>query len=1691
MHPEASKLLLQHKADIASLRALLLRDIVCRLAPPWPGFSSSTTGEDNDNNVNNNIVEKEKENSYNANGDSIEAKTENNIDTLTNSNTGSILQTLSPSRLHHLCELVADDALLLRFLKKNKYDIASTKTHFWDHMDWRVHSASQGIVQNAHKLDMESSSEFYGNDMETSDVNLGEYGGMSLASMTNSALDLFSSGLMYFKGRDKLGRPLAVLNLSEYDTRSAVTEKLDLKLFFILAFEVARRLTQYINESEISNNKNDKSNLYTKNKNLESKNDQIVPDLLIIPGSQSSLETIDSIENKEEDILDSTNIDESNIVPLKREISTSDTITKFINKKTPLYLLSDEDVIKELSEDCTTSNNYKNFSFQISLIVDLKGYGIRSFSYDLIPIFYDLFNRNFPQVIGTIYVLNYTFFHAGIWTIVKQALPKDATQKLQFVTEAELYKNILDTDFFMDRYLPNIKLKDDEWYDASDNRMKRMTKNEIEKMCIYVLSRDNFDLENDLIYRAFAAPGYFCNTPYVLSLLDKAHRLATAQVQCIEEKWLQSQDIKLNIFEQHDSSHSNSTAVQISDDNTLNEEQDNNSVNKMKLDDVNNNSPLNSKSNLYIGSERRRSSVLSINTKDINESISSKNSQTDLSNLKLSSAISPRTTPLPIQAYKWIHRNTPTRTLMDRDLNSSSEVFYDAADYFSFSDIKSEQYAPTGVISQFPDSNISMVSTDGVYSPALSKPPQPLTPLKSPLMSPRLGKRKKDIGNPSKSAADLQALLRGHNITPNKKNKSGSSEYLDSTVRDEFQPNRTMPSWSKYALEKSNIPYNGSDSSLRYNLQLPPVEQQQLLNWKQNKMGHVRKHGTRNLPRIGSTGQIRMYPSMVVTNSNLNINAVDTRPPAAYIKLKRNEYSFPNTMGSTISDENNENYRKSSTNLTLSSNGSQNSFYSNKSYGQLSFQNLPFGTYNITKPGDINEFEISVGTDEHGEPIAFITEDEDTDIFLSDNEYRASFSNIFPGRLSVDSYGKDDVAKNKFESSSDYSNSMPMSRAYNLNGIESNNNTILYSANSNSQLYTPTAYPYLSQQDNKKILRTDSLNKPKFSNDLLSAYDGVDFRKMLTRTPSPILSKDEINAKNHQRSGYKSPSLRPRSFIDNGLVDAPSLIDTSEFNKVNLAPEHQNIINNMVNNDEQTVGDMVMSFAKWLVNDSDDEADNEDSDDSSDTKFVRRPSKSIERPGSGKHRRKKSQRKLSIDGSKRSSIFDSSTDSSDNAKSFKKLITITRKNIISKGTKQAIIVGKWLGVGELCLAFTGVPIKILMNEGYIDILNKYYGKHHHNSHNYRNSNARQSREDIPDYENSKDDRVDTKSKKMKLLALFDYIIEFIPGFKEPTINGVQKHATMASVIFYILERIAIRVNAKIQVFIKLFWSARLGRMFCTWFVWSTIRAFNRNRRRTRLTNSVIVTAGIFGPSWALESTSTTGRNVSPSKRIDIDTLTNHPARYLGKGDEANNKVAKFDILLLLLDALYKYLFEFLTGIDLEEQRKLAFLRGITSSNNAMQSLLARVSQETGNSLDTIIGYKTPRNVNNSNYSRNYVSILCNWLPLIIGTNKISIFIESVITRQPISGIINISGDCLRFLYIVLSTVVKRPRAVQSVAQILGVNDKGYPVPTEWNLLGVAGRSPWITDRIEREAELMIHPRPMNYFHNLYNRPATV
>ncbi|KAH9929563.1 CRAL/TRIO domain-containing protein [Epithele typhae] len=75
---------------------------------------------------------------------------------------------------------------------------------------------------------------------------------------------------------------------------------------------------------------------------------------------------------------------------------------------------------------------------QYVALVDIGGISVQSVSVELLTWFvYELIPR-FPGMLAALLILNYSWAHAGLWSIVKRVLPKSALARIFFPTEKEL-----------------------------------------------------------------------------------------------------------------------------------------------------------------------------------------------------------------------------------------------------------------------------------------------------------------------------------------------------------------------------------------------------------------------------------------------------------------------------------------------------------------------------------------------------------------------------------------------------------------------------------------------------------------------------------------------------------------------------------------------------------------------------------------------------------------------------------------------------------------------------------------------------------------------------------------------------------------------------------------------------------------------------------------------------------------------------------------------------------------------------------------------------------------------------------------------------------------------------------------------------------------------------------------------------
>lgn len=79
---------------------------------------------------------------------------------------------------------------------------------------------------------------------------------------------------------------------------------------------------------------------------------------------------------------------------------------------------------------------------QALVVVNLEGFGYSNMDYGLVPVIYELFRHQYPQLLGQVLVLNYGWFHSGIWNFLAPIMTAEARAKLVFIAEEQLIEYI-------------------------------------------------------------------------------------------------------------------------------------------------------------------------------------------------------------------------------------------------------------------------------------------------------------------------------------------------------------------------------------------------------------------------------------------------------------------------------------------------------------------------------------------------------------------------------------------------------------------------------------------------------------------------------------------------------------------------------------------------------------------------------------------------------------------------------------------------------------------------------------------------------------------------------------------------------------------------------------------------------------------------------------------------------------------------------------------------------------------------------------------------------------------------------------------------------------------------------------------------------------------------------------------------
>ncbi|KAI9006364.1 hypothetical protein DFJ74DRAFT_712418 [Hyaloraphidium curvatum] len=312
---------------------------------------------------------------------------------------------LSRRELEVYNRLLNDEVLLLRFLKKHKFQLPAARAAFLAHVRFRLQT----------QLDTQSLSTF-------------------LAS-SKCPESLFR----FLPQTDSQGRPVGLLSLKD----AAGLSQDELLRFFTVMLEVARRWLKDINESrwiaevdglieeeEAEAGAGGDASVLSGAGPAE----PVMPaadgadatddgDWRVLAGSKPPLPRVvepqDSAATVVVDAVDADFLVAADRRP--RSVSGSSFSPAFgPSVAVARRVLSDEDVLR------------RTVVAQISLVVDLDGVGVSNVNAGLPQPLMHLMSAHFPSMLAHCYVLNFRWVHQGLWTVVKNVLPSGATSRITF-----------------------------------------------------------------------------------------------------------------------------------------------------------------------------------------------------------------------------------------------------------------------------------------------------------------------------------------------------------------------------------------------------------------------------------------------------------------------------------------------------------------------------------------------------------------------------------------------------------------------------------------------------------------------------------------------------------------------------------------------------------------------------------------------------------------------------------------------------------------------------------------------------------------------------------------------------------------------------------------------------------------------------------------------------------------------------------------------------------------------------------------------------------------------------------------------------------------------------------------------------------------------------------------------------------
>ncbi|RKP28134.1 CRAL-TRIO domain-containing protein [Syncephalis pseudoplumigaleata] len=79
---------------------------------------------------------------------------------------------------------------------------------------------------------------------------------------------------------------------------------------------------------------------------------------------------------------------------------------------------------------------------QCVCVLDLAGVGVTSMDTELAPFVLDLLLNRFPSCFAAVYVLNYSWMYAGVWSLIKRLIPENSRGRVVFPSRSELKERL-------------------------------------------------------------------------------------------------------------------------------------------------------------------------------------------------------------------------------------------------------------------------------------------------------------------------------------------------------------------------------------------------------------------------------------------------------------------------------------------------------------------------------------------------------------------------------------------------------------------------------------------------------------------------------------------------------------------------------------------------------------------------------------------------------------------------------------------------------------------------------------------------------------------------------------------------------------------------------------------------------------------------------------------------------------------------------------------------------------------------------------------------------------------------------------------------------------------------------------------------------------------------------------------------